>query len=291
MAEYSIYLSETLRRNYRLAFSNCASNFVGGATISVIEVNDLWKRFTIPHERQDTVLHSLAVLLSLRGERRFNFEEFWALREVSFAVQHRESLGIIGPNGSGKTTLLSIMAGILTPDKGKVETYGTLAPLLGLGIGFHPELTVKENAEVYGVLMGMSRKEMKTRTGSILEFAGLTKFKDAELMHLSSGMQVRLAFSIAIERNADIFLVDEALAVGDMEFQQKCLNRFRQLKREGKSIVFVSHDLTTIQSFCEKTLYLLRGEIRAYGPSNESINKYLKDIKEGTLIPGQIVPT
>jgi len=291
VAEYSIYLSETLRRNYRLAFSNCASNFVGGATISVIEVNDLWKRFTIPHERQDTVLHSLAVLLSLRGERRFNFEEFWALREVSFAVQHRESLGIIGPNGSGKTTLLSIMAGILTPDKGKVETYGTLAPLLGLGIGFHPELTVKENAEVYGVLMGMSRKEMKTRTGSILEFAGLTKFKDAELMHLSSGMQVRLAFSIAIERNADIFLVDEALAVGDMEFQQKCLNRFRQLKREGKSIVFVSHDLTTIQSFCEKTLYLLRGEIRAYGPSNESINKYLKDIKEGTLIPGQIVPT
>lgn len=285
VVQYSAYLNETSRRNYRLAFSNCASHFAGGGTISVIEVNDLWKRFTIPHERQDTVLHSLAVFLSLRGKRRFNFEEFWALREVSFAVQHRESLGIIGPNGSGKTTLLSIMAGILTPDKGEIKTFGTLAPLLGLGIGFHPELTVKENAEVYGVLMGMSRKEVKTRMGSILEFAGLTKFKDAKLMHLSSGMEVRLGFSIAIERNADIFLVDEALAVGDMEFQQKCLDRFRQLKQEGKSIIFVSHSMQMIESFCEKTLYLLRGGIRAYGPSNESINKYLEDIKEGTLIP------
>jgi ABC-type polysaccharide/polyol phosphate transport system ATPase subunit len=230
--------------------------------------------------------------MSLRGKRRFNFEQFWALREVSFAVQHRESLGIIGPNGSGKTTLLSIVAGILTPDRGEVKTSGTLVPLLGLGIGFHPQLTVKENAEVYGVLMGMSRKEIKIRTDHILEFAGLTKFKDAKLMHLSSGMEIRLAFSIAIERNADIFLVDEALAVGDIGFQEKCLNRFQQLKQEGKSIILVSHSLQTVQSFCEKTLYLLRGGIRAYGPSDESISKYLEDIKEGTLIPPtHIVPT
>jgi ABC-type polysaccharide/polyol phosphate transport system ATPase subunit len=251
----------------------------------------LWKRFRIPHERRDTILHSFAVLLSLHGQRRYNFEEFWALKEINFSLQHRESLGIIGPNGSGKTTLLSIMAETLRPDKGEVKTLGTIAPLLGLGIGFHPELTVKENAEVYGVLMGLRRKEVKARTGAILEFAGLTKFEDSKLMHLSSGMQIRLAFSIAIERNADIFLVDEALAVGDMEFTEKCLNRFRELKQEGKSIVFVSHALPTIQSFCEKTLYLLRGEVRAYGPSSESINKYLADIKEGSLITSQIVPT
>jgi len=200
-------------------------------------------------------------------------------------------LGVIGPNGSGKTTLLSIMAGTLRPDRGEVKTYGAIAPLLGLGIGFHSELTVKENAEVYGVLMGLSRKEMRARTGAILDFAGLTKFQDAKLLHLSSGMQTRLAFSIAIERNADIFLVDEALAVGDMEFTEKCLNKFRELKGEGKSIVFVSHSLGTIQSFCEKTLYLLHGQVRAYGPSSESINKYTADIKEGTLVTNQIVPT
>ena len=200
-------------------------------------------------------------------------------------------MGVIGPNGSGKTTLLSIMAGTLRADRGEVKTYGSIAPLLGLGIGFHSELTVKENAEVYGVLMGLSRKEVRARTGAILDFAGLTKFQDAKLLHLSSGMQTRLAFSIAIERNADIFLVDEALAVGDMEFTEKCLNKFRELKGEGKSIVFVSHSLGTIQSFCEKTLYLLHGQVRAYGPSSESINKYTADIKEGTLVTNQIVPT
>ena len=278
-------------RNYRLASSGRADACVGGGIISVVEVNDLWKRFRIPHERRDTILHSFAVLLSLHGQRRYNFEEFWALKEISFSVKHRESLGIIGPNGSGKTTLLSIMAETMRPDKGEVKTYGTIAPLLGLGIGFHPELTVKENAEVYGVLMGLTRKEVKARTGAILDFAGLTKFQDAKLMHLSSGMQTRLAFSIAIERNADIFLVDEALAVGDMEFTEKCLNKFRQLKQEGKSIIFVSHSLQTIQSFCQKTLYLLHGQVRAYGPSSESINKYLTDIKEGSLITSQIIPT
>ena len=277
-----------MRRNSKLR--SLANALSAGGDVPVIEVKDLWKRFTIPHERQDTVLHSLAVLLSLYGKRRFSFEEFWALREVSFTVRRRESLGIIGPNGSGKTTLLSIMAGVLEADKGEVQTYGSMASLLGLGIGFHGELTVKENAEVYGVLMGMPRKQVKMRTSAILEFAELTKFQDARLMHLSSGMQVRLAFSIAMECNADVFLVDEALSVGDMEFQQKCLNRFRELKQEGKTIVLVSHSLPIIESFCEKTLYLQRGEIRAYGPSNESISTYLKDIKEGGLITSPIVP-
>ena len=291
MVESFVYSSEALRRNCRLASSGRADPSIGGGIISVVEVNDLWKRFRIPHERRDTILHSVAVLLSLHGQRRYNFEEFWALKEINFSVKQRESLGIIGPNGSGKTTLLSVIAGTLNPDKGEVKTHGTIAPLLGLGIGFHDELTVKENAEVYGVLMGLTRKEVKARTGAILEFAGLTRFQDAKLIHLSSGMQIRLAFSIAIERNADIFLVDEALAVGDMEFTDKCLNRFRELKRDGKSMVFVSHGLSTIQSFCEKTLYLLRGQVRAYGASSESINRYLTDIKEGTLITNQITPT
>jgi ABC-type polysaccharide/polyol phosphate transport system ATPase subunit len=288
--EYSNRLKAALRRNSRHDYPNSAVALSGSGTISVIEVNDLWKRFTIPHERQDTVVHSMAVFLSLHGKRRFNFEEFWALREVSFDLHRRDSLGIIGPNGSGKTTLLSIIAEILKADRGEVKIHGTIASLLGLGIGFHPELTVKENAEVYGVLMGMSRKQVKKRTGPILEFAGLTKFQDAKLVHLSSGMQVRLSFSIAIECDADIFLVDEALAVGDMEFQQKCLNRFRQLKQEGKSIVFVSHSLPMIESFCEKTLYLLKGRIRAFGPTKGTIGRYMADIKEGNLITSQITP-
>ena len=147
-----------------------------------------------------------------------------------------------------------------------------------LGIGFHGDLTVKENAQVYGVIMGLPRSEMKKRIDPILQFAGLARFQDARLKNLSSGMQVRLAFSIAVQTEADVFLVDEALAVGDMEFRQKCLDRFREFKKEEKSIVFVSHSMDLIKSFCEKTLYLLNGEPKAFGPSEEVTSRYVNDM-------------
>ena len=248
--------------------------------MSVIEAEGVWKRFRIPHERRTTVLDHVAGALSVLEGRRYSYEEFWALKQISFKLEHGESLGIIGPNGSGKSTLLKLIARIMTLDRGTIRTNGPIASVLELGIGFHGELTVRETAVVYGVIMGLPRSEMKRRTESILEFAGLTRFQDAKLKTLSSGMAVRLAFSIAIQTEAGIFLIDEALAVGDIQFQQKCLDKFREFKKEKKSIVLVSHGMGLVRDFCEKTLYLLSGETRALGPSEEVTNQYLKDVRE-----------
>jgi lipopolysaccharide transport system ATP-binding protein len=170
----------------------------------------------------------------------------------------------------------------MKPDKGAISTSGSVATVLELGTGFHGDLTVKENAKVYGVIMGIPRSEIRKRMDSILDFSELNRFRDAKLKNLSSGMQVRLAFSIAIQTEADIFLVDEALAVGDMDFQQKCLEKFREFKKQRKSIVFVSHSMGLIRGFCEKTLYLQGGEARAFGPSEEAINRYVEDAKSST---------
>jgi lipopolysaccharide transport system ATP-binding protein len=246
--------------------------------MSVVHVEDVWKRFRIPHERRTTVVDYIAGALSILEGKRYSYEEFWALKGVDFELEHGESMGIIGPNGSGKSTLLKLIARIMRPDKGAIITDGSMATVLELGVGFHGDLTVKENARVYGVIMGLPRSEMRKRTGSILDFAGLARFQDAKLKNLSSGMQVRLAFSIAIQTEADIFLVDEALAVGDMEFQQKCLDKFREFKKEKKSIVLVSHSMDLIRGYCEKTLYLLNGERRALGSSEEVTSSYVADM-------------
>ena len=250
--------------------------------MSVVDVEDLWKRFRIPHEKRASVLDQVAGVLSLLEGKRYSYEEFWAVKGVTFSLQQGESLGIIGPNGSGKSTLLKLVARVMRPDKGAIRTSGSIASVLELGIGFHPDLTVKENAQVYGVIMGIPRSQIRKRMDSILDFSGLNRFQDAKLKNLSSGMQVRLAFSIAIQTEADIFLVDEALAVGDMDFQQKCLEKFREFKKQGKSIVFVSHSMGLIRGFCEKTLYLQGGEARAFGPSEEAINRYVEDAKSST---------
>ncbi len=243
----------------------------------VMTFEDVWKQFRIPHERRPNVLDHMATLLS--GGKRYSYEKFWALKEVNLELDDGQSLGIIGPNGSGKSTLLKLVARVMKPDRGKIVTNGSIAPILELGIGFHGDLTVKENSLVYGVIMGLPRSEMKKRTEAILDFAGLTRFQDARLKNLSSGMQVRLGFSIAIQTEADIFLVDEALAVGDISFQEKCLEKFREFKKDKKSIVLVSQSSDLIKGFCEKTLYLLNGEIRAFGPSEETTIQYLEDLK------------
>jgi lipopolysaccharide transport system ATP-binding protein len=243
-----------------------------------MDVQGVWKRFKIPHERRSTVVDYIAGALSIIEGKRYSYEEFWALKEINLRLANGESLGIIGPNGSGKSTLLKLIARVMRPDKGKIETNGNAAAVLELGLGFHGDLTVKENALIYGVIMGIPRSEVKKRTDSIIEFAGLTRFQDARLKNLSSGMQVRLAFSIAIQTEADMFLIDEALAVGDAEFQQKCLDKFQEFKREKKSIVLVSHSMDLIKSFCEKTLYISNGEMIAFGTSEEVTNRYTRDV-------------
>jgi lipopolysaccharide transport system ATP-binding protein len=247
--------------------------------MEVVCVADLWKKFKIPHERRTTILENIAGALQMLAGKTFTYEEFWVLKEVSFHITSGESLGVIGENGSGKSTLLKILAKILRPDRGKVETNGRIAPILELGVGFHPELTAKENILVYGTIMGLKNSELKKRLDPILQFADLERFRDAKLKNLSSGMQMRLGFSVAIETDPDIFLIDEALAVGDFEFQQKCLSKFKEFKNEGKTIILVSHALNLVKEFCEKTLLLSRGEMISFGETEKVVNEYLKRVQ------------
>jgi lipopolysaccharide transport system ATP-binding protein len=247
--------------------------------LNVIEVEDVWKRFKIPHERKNTILDAIASTLSLFGGRRSTFEEFWALRNVTFNVAERRSMGIVGENGSGKSTLLRLIAQVMRPDRGRVCVNGRIAPMLELGLGFHPELTVRENVVVFGAIMGLKREILKQRIESIIKFAELKRFEDAPLKTLSSGMQMRLAFSVAVETDADIILVDEALAVGDMEFVKKCLDKFRQFKSEGRTLVLVSHSLELVTEFCEDAIFLSRGEVAAKGNATDVVQQYVRQVE------------
>lgn len=254
--------------------------------MTAIEAQEVWKQFKIPHEKRSTILENIAGILSVLDDRRYSHEQFWALKDVSFRLEDGDSIGIVGPNGSGKSTLLKLIARTMKPDRGRITYNGSVAPILELGIGFQGDITVKENALIYGIILGIPRTQLKKRLPSILEFAGLSRFEDAKLKNLSSGMTVRLGFSIAIESNPDIFLVDEALAVGDMEFQQKCLDKFREFKKEGKSIVLVSHSMDLVKGFCENALYLLNGETRAFGPSTEVTQRYIADMQTPSYSTG-----
>jgi lipopolysaccharide transport system ATP-binding protein len=247
--------------------------------LNVIEVEDVWKKFNIPHERKNTVLDTIASTLSLFGGRRSTLEEFWALKNVTFNVAERRSMGIVGENGSGKSTLLRLIAQVMRPDRGRVCVNGRIAPMLELGLGFHPELTVRENVVVFGAIMGLKKDILKQRIESIIKFAELKRFEDAPLKTLSSGMQMRLAFSVAVETDADIILVDEALAVGDMEFVKKCLDKFRQFKSEGRTLVLVSHSLELVTEFCEDAIFLSRGEVAAKGNATDVVQQYVRQVE------------
>jgi ABC-type polysaccharide/polyol phosphate transport system ATPase subunit len=207
--------------------------------------------------------------------RRQQHREFWALRGVSFDVNKGETLGIIGSNGAGKSTLLSLLAGTKFPTEGKVSVQGTVASLLELGAGFHPELTGRENVMLYGAVMGLRRRQIEQRFDAIVEFAELQDFIDQPVKHYSSGMYVRLGFSVAIEVDPDILLIDEVLAVGDAGFQRKCLERIREFKRQGKTLLIISHDLHTIQSISDRILFLDAGEVKGIDTPGKVVGQYL----------------
>ncbi|HOT07310.1 MAG TPA: ABC transporter ATP-binding protein [Methanotrichaceae archaeon] len=247
--------------------------------MTAVEVERLWKTFQIPHERRTTLFENLAGLLKPR-----QYEEFTVLKDVSFQVEKGECVGIIGDNGSGKSTLLKIIANILRPTRGAVRVKGKMTPFLELGVGFQPDLSVRENVGVYATVMGVSQKDIIRSTDEVIKFAGLDKFEDTKLKNLSSGMQVRLAFSTAIQTDPEVMLVDEVLAVGDMEFQQKCFDVFNRYRREGVTILFVSHDLGAVRRFCDRTLLLGGGEQRAFGETGEILDKYVycRSEKEAT---------
>jgi len=248
--------------------------------VPIIQVEDLWKKFRIPHEKRTTIFENVAGFLQILDRERFTYEEFWALKAIDFSVEPGEFIGIIGENGSGKTTLLETIARILRPDRGRVKVGGKVAPILELGVGFHPELTVKENVLVYGSIMGLKNRQIKKQMDHVLQFAGLERFRDAKLKNLSSGMQVRLGFSVAVESDPDIFLLDEALAVGDLEFQQKCIDQFKQFKTEKKTVLFVSHALNLVKEFCVKTVFLSRGEMVQFGRTEDVIEKYTRSVQK-----------
>ncbi|BAI60317.1 ABC transporter ATP binding protein [Methanocella paludicola SANAE] len=237
---------------------------------SAIVVNNVSKCYRIPMEKKRTVYENIIGMFS--GNK--SYEEFWALKDVSFNIKRGETFGVIGPNGSGKSTLLKMLAGVLYPDSGSVKVNGRIAPFLELGVGFQYELTAKENIYLYGAIMGLTKKEVDRKYEDILDFAELKRFENMKLRNFSSGMYVRLAFSIAIQTDPDILLLDEVLAVGDEHFQKKCMEKIEDIRKSGKTIVFVSHSLPSVNSLCQKSLLLNSGMIVAMGETNKVIQKY-----------------
>ncbi|HTX43645.1 MAG TPA: ABC transporter ATP-binding protein, partial [Methanocella sp.] len=210
---------------------------------NAIVVDGVSKCYRIPKEKKRTVYENLVGVFS--GDK--GYDEFWALKDVSFSVKHGETFGVIGPNGSGKSTLLKMLAGVLYPDNGSIKVNGKVAPFLELGVGFQPELSARENIYLYGAIMGLTKKEVERKYEEILEFAELKRFENMKLRNFSSGMYVRLAFSIAIQTDPDILLLDEVLAVGDEHFQKKCIEKIEDIRKSGKTIVFVSHALESVK--------------------------------------------
>ena len=242
--------------------------------MNAIEVNNIGKKFRIPHEKKTTLFQNIMGII----KRQYSYEEFWALKDVSFEVAKGETLGIIGRNGSGKSTLLKILARVLYPDSGTMKTNGKIAPFLELGVGFQPELTAEDNIYIYSSILGITRKATQQAFDSILDFAEMKKFQNMKLKNFSSGMYLRLAFSTAIHANPEILLVDEVLAVGDEAFQKKCAAKITEFINKGKTIIFVSHDLETVKRLCNRSMFLSDGVIKSIGKSEAVIKDYLETI-------------
>jgi lipopolysaccharide transport system ATP-binding protein len=236
----------------------------------VIEIGHLSKVFRIPHEKRNTLFATLTGLL-----RPSSYETFHALDDISFSVEDGEMLGVIGQNGSGKSTLLKILSRILVPTSGVVRVKRRITPFLELGVGFNQDFTAAENIKIYGIIMGLTPREIDEKTDYILEFAGMERFRDTKLRNFSSGMQVRLAFSTAIQTNPEILLLDEVLAVGDLDFQKKCLGVLERFKNEGVTIIFVSHDLDDVSEHCGRTMLLDHGKLAAIGETKEVVARYM----------------
>jgi ABC-2 type transport system ATP-binding protein len=238
-----------------------------------IKVENLSKTFKLPHEKHNSVK---SAFVNFYHKRSFEIQK--ALNDVSFEIKKGEFFGIVGRNGSGKSTLLKLIAEIYAPTKGTIKLNGSLTPFIELGVGFNPELTGRENVFLNGALLGFDRKEMHAMYKDIVEFAELEKFMDQKLKNYSSGMQVRLAFSIAIRAESDILLLDEVLAVGDTIFQQKCYNYFHKLKKEGRTVVFVSHDTNALRQYCTQAILLEDGAIDIAGQIDDVLDRYTEII-------------
>ncbi len=249
----------------------------------VVEVEAVGKSFRIPTQRVDTLKERVVRPFAQRGSR-----ELRALRDVGFDVRAGEFFGIVGRNGSGKSTLLKILAGIYAADRGEVRVSGQIAPFIELGVGFDNDLSARENVILNGVMIGLTKRESQRRLDAVIEFAELEDFVDLKLKNYSSGMLVRLAFSVMLESDAEILLIDEVLAVGDAAFQQKCKDMFSEIHATGRTIVFVTHDMAQVEHFCDRALLLRSGAVDLLGDPDEVSRRYLKlNFEAGAPAGGQ----
>ncbi len=258
---------------------------------AVIKAENLGKKYIIGHQKQrggttlrDTMTHTArGIWQRIRhplspNRESIDLEELWALKDVNFEVQQGERVGIIGPNGAGKSTLLKVLSRITEPTTGKVRIKGRVSSLLEVGTGFHPELTGRENIFLNGAILGMTRQEVKRKFNEIIAFAELEKFLDTPVKRYSSGMYVRLAFAVAAHLEPEILIVDEVLAVGDAAFQKKCLGKMETVAQEGRTVLFVSHNMAAISKICGNAMLLEDGAIADYGPSQDIVETYLQDM-------------
>lgn len=236
-----------------------------------IKVDGVSKSFILPHEKSGSIKNAL---LSIFSKKR-GYEVQHVLQDISFEIKKGEFFGIVGRNGSGKSTLLKMLAGIYTPDKGSITVNGKLTPFIELGVGFNPELSGRDNVFLNGALLGFSREEVESMYDDIVEFAELERFMDQKLKNYSSGMQVRLAFSIAIRANTDILVLDEVLAVGDEAFQRKCFSYFDKLKRIKQTVILVTHDMGSVQRFCSRAILLSEGDLAFIGAPDKAAMQYI----------------
>ncbi len=239
-----------------------------------VEVEDVAKRFRLYHERNQSLKAAF-----MRG-RRAKFDEFWALRDVSLSVPTGKTFGLIGHNGSGKSTLLKCMAGILVPDRGSIRTRGKVSALLELGAGFHPELSGRDNIYLNGSILGMSKKQIDAQFDQIVDFAGLEQFIDTPVKNYSSGMYVRLGFSVAINVDPESLMVDEVLAVGDESFQRRCMEKFKEFREDGRTVIIVSHALGTMRTMCDEVAWLEHGKVLRVGRPTELVDEYVASSHE-----------
>ncbi len=239
-----------------------------------IEFHNVWKKFK-RGEKFDSLRDAIPYLFkSLAQDNDLGEKEFWAVKDVSFQIKKGEVVGIMGPNGAGKSTILKLLSRIIIPNKGAMKITGRLSALIEVTAGFHPELTGRENVYLNGTILGMKKKEIDEKYDQIVEFSGISEFIDTPVKHYSSGMYSRLGFSVAAHMDPEILLVDEVLAVGDMAFRAKCAQKMRELLKSGATIILVSHQLSLIQSLCQRVILLNQGEIIEDGPTEEMIPLY-----------------
>jgi len=243
-----------------------------------LEFDSVWKKFKkgeVFDSLRDLIPALAKSLFSRNNKGELQKREFWALQDISFQVPRGEAFGIIGANGAGKSTILKLLSKILRPNRGRIATHGRLSALIEVGAGFHPDLTGRENVFLNGTILGMKRQEISRKFDEIVEFAGIGDFIDTPVKRYSSGMYARLGFAVAAHVDPEILLVDEVLSVGDMQFQEKCLERMLRVVREGTTVIFVSHNLQAVQMLCTRTLFLRTGRIARLGPTLEALNEYL----------------